>query len=96
MYQFSGVSNKKNNGNDQLPLRLLVSYSSSTEKTLEDVMCVEIKVGTSTNELKDLRLILRGFVYFDGSTNKNLHSHNTTCETGHYLTFIYLNDNRSG
>ena len=92
VYQVTGVSDK-NKCNDDIPMRILVCRRSSTnEETLEDVMFAKTKVGTITNELKEISLILRGFVHYSPSTT--LKSKSTQIDTGHFITFIYLNDNQ--
>ena len=92
MYQVTGVSDK-NKCKDDIPMRILVCRRSSTnEETLEDVMCAKTKIGTSFNELKENSLILRGFVHY--SPSAKLKSNSTQISQGHYITFIYLNDNQ--
>ena len=92
VYQVTGVSDK-NKCNDDIPMRILVCRRSSTnEETLEDVMCAKTKIGTSYNKLKEISLILRGFVHY--SPSAKLKSNSTQISQGHYITFIYLNDNQ--
>ena len=64
MYQVTGDSDK-NKCNIDIPMRILdCKWSSTNEETLEDVMCAKTKVGTITNELKEISLILRGFFHY--------------------------------
>ena len=104
VYQVTEVSDK-NKFYDEIPRRILVSKKSGTnEETLEDAMYDKVRVGTITNQLKEISLILRGFVHYSPSQNQkskstdslsqNQKSKSTEIAQGHYITFIYLNDNQ--
>ena len=91
VYQVTGSDNNK--CDDGIPMRILVCRQSCTnEETLEDVMCAKAKVGTIANELKEISLKLRGFVHYSPSTT--LKDKSTQIDRGHFITFIYLNDNQ--
>ena len=92
MYQVTDVSDK-NKCDDQIYMIILVcKWNGTNEETLEDMMCAKTKVGTITNELKEISLILRGFFHY--SPSAKLKSKSTQINQGHYITFIYLNDNQ--
>ena len=63
-------------------------------------MCFKVKVGKTENQVGCLRMILKGFIYYTAKeetserklNKKKEKKRNTT--SGHYTTFIYLNDNQ--
>ena len=115
MTQLVGCKGNKKD-DDQLPQRLLFSkqcysYANLPNEnrhnenlyhgfTLEDSMCFKVKVGKNANQVGCLRMILRGFIYYQRNEDASEIQFNDeqakgeTTSQGHYTTFIYLNDNQ--
>ena len=114
MKLLSGCSKNKNN---ELPQRFLSSKQcpDGTEDydpklyhsdafhgfICEDTMCFKVKVATIYNRASNLRMILRGFIYYvkyegskSGSEIEYADTKGKKKSVGHYVTFIYLNDNQ--
>ena len=74
--------------------------TKKTGFTLEDPMCFVVNVVNIFNQVTKLRMILRVFVYYKKEEGESetkyaeAASKGNKISVGHYLTFIYLNDNQ--
>ena len=75
-----------------LPKRMIISKCPSSKNNYpDDIMTSTIKI-LSQGSMVDLRMVLKGFIYFINRDDDTDNALEFGSEVGHYVTFINLND----